>query len=373
LNTLLYLTTIFLILYFIYPVWLKIFSPKKTDPINTVHEINETSSVSLLYLSYNGVDFIEDKIKFLSKELTAFKNFELIIIDDNSTDKSKEVIQHIVNKNIRAILKNEHKGIPHSMNIGIREAIYEYVVFCDQRQHLSYGIISKLIAQLKNRRVGAVSSCISHHSIDKKYSLIRVHENYIKSIESKSGNLIGVYGPLYAIRKECYHEIPEYIILDDLYLTLKILKNHEVLLIKGCQIIDDESNFLYDYCRSIRYLKGFIQLIAEKNLIKRLKTTQIIMLFWHKYLRLIIPLLLLINYLIIGIFCFINKLPMFIFISITFLILIFCLLRIMKFNIWFVNLFLIISYYSISMLNVSYNYIFTFLFSRFNKSLGLKQ
>ena len=130
---------------------------------------------------------------------------------------------------------------------------------------------------------------------------------------------MGVYGPLYAIKKECYTVIPDYIILDDLYLSLKILKSKQIKIIKECQIIDEEIVVLYDYNRAKRYIYGFLQLIKENELISKLNTRQMIMLFWHKYLRLSIPVFLFLSYICLGILSIFQLTYLVIFVIITLL------------------------------------------------------
>ena len=315
-------------MYFIYPFWLILNSEQQTIGEKDISEIDH---ISLIYLSQNGADFLENKINFLLKELSVFKQYELLVIDDNSTDKSREILSKF-NKNIKVIFKSEQKGIPHSMNIGIREAKFEHVIFCDQRQRLSNNIIRLLIDPLKNKKVGAVSACISQLDNKKNFSILRAHENFIKSQEGKTGNLMGVYGPLYAVKKDCYVEIPDHIILDDLYLTLKILRSHQVWFIKECQIIEEDANLLYNYQRTKRYLKGFLQLIAEKELIEGLTGKQITMLFWHKYLRLFIPLFLFVGYMWIGFLSIGSTNHLIVFIVITVLGLISISRRVFKFK-----------------------------------------
>jgi glycosyltransferase involved in cell wall biosynthesis len=262
----------------------------------------EVNSISLVLLSYNGQQYLKEKVNFLIKELSFFPHHELIIIDDNSSDGSKEIIDHFRNtENIRIIAKSEHKGIPHTMNLAVENAKYDYIVFCDQRQDLSGNIIQRIVEPLKYKEIGAVSACISDIDKGNCCSRIRKYENFIKSKQSKSGNLIGVYGPLYAIKKECYSVIPDYIILDDLYLSLKILKSKQIRILADCRIIDDDPSILYDYNRIRRYLYGFLQLMKEKSLFSHLNNRQLIMLLWHKYLRLLIPFFLFLSYISAGI------------------------------------------------------------------------
>jgi glycosyltransferase involved in cell wall biosynthesis len=295
--------TAFIILFYLaYPVWLAMNSPVKEIDDNGNNAID---GVSLVLLSFNGSHYLKEKIDFLIMELSAFKEYELIIIDDYSEDGSREIIEEFLeNKNIRLILKEQHKGIPDSMNRAVESAKHDCIVFCDQRQYLSENIIKRLVELLKMNNIGAVSACISDHDKSNYCSRIRSYENHIKCLESRTGKLIGVYGPLYAIKKSCYSVIPEYIILDDLYLSLKILSNNQVRIIKECLITDENPSILNDYQRAKRYILGFLQIVNEKGLISRLNFRQKIMLTWHKYIRLLIPVLLLTSYAGIGIMSF---------------------------------------------------------------------
>jgi hypothetical protein len=120
-------------------------------------------------------------------------------------------------------------------------------------------------------------------------------------MESNTGSLIGVYGPFYSIKKKCYSIIPDYIILDDLYLSLRILKTKQIEIREDCKIIDESFSIHYNYKRTRRYLKGLLQLLKEKTIISDLSYKQRTMLIWHKYLRLLIPFFLILSYLCSGI------------------------------------------------------------------------
>ncbi|MBS5057230.1 glycosyltransferase family 2 protein [Bacteroides sp.] len=59
-----------------------------------------------------------------------FKDFELIIVDDGSTDKSIEIVQIIHDSRIRLIQK-ENGGPSSARNCGVREAKYDWIIFLD--------------------------------------------------------------------------------------------------------------------------------------------------------------------------------------------------------------------------------------------------
>ncbi len=297
--TIIYIITGSLILlYLAHPFLLRAFPA--ADPGRK--ECEGIDAVSVILLSRNGKKYLEEKIRFILRELALFNNAELIVIDDSSTDGSREVLREFENQDtIKILFKKEHKGIPHTMNMGVEMAKYPYIVFCDQRQDLSDGILRKITEPLKYENTGAVSACISHLDKSGCCSWIRKFENLIKSRQSQTGSLIGVYGPLYAIKKKCFTPIPEDIILDDLYLSLSILRTRSVLLNSDCTIRDENFSSLNTPGRAKRYLEGFFQLLRKNGPVRALGAKHLFMLFWHKYMRLLFPLLLLLSYVVTAI------------------------------------------------------------------------
>ncbi|MBN3035927.1 MAG: glycosyltransferase [Bacteroidales bacterium] len=291
-----------LLLYLIYPVWIACIIPGDNPERFVKEKIN---SVSLILLAYNGGIHLPLKIQFLIEELSGFQSYELIIVDDCSTDGTTEILDKVKgNDRVKTILNPTNRGIPYSMNLAVDHAENDIIVFCDQRQLLVRGILKKIIEPFSFSEVGAVSGCISSYDKKGRHSIARWYENLLKSLESKTGNLMGVYGPFYAIRKECYEAIPGDIILDDLYLSLRILRRKKIILFKDCKIIDDDFTALYDYRRARRYLAGLIQILGEKEIIRDLSVRQRTMLIWHKYLRLVIPFFLVMAYIFTGMMSF---------------------------------------------------------------------
>jgi len=269
--------------------------------------MKEIDGVTLVLLSYNGRDYLEEKIRVLLEDLRVFPHHEMIIVDDHSEDGSQEVISKFAGEEgLRIILKDEHRGIPHTMNLAVEKARYDNIIFCDQRQEASHNILKKLSEPLGNDEIGAVSACISQLDKNGCTSLIRRYENFLKAAESRAGSLMGVYGPLYAMKKGCYIPIPEQIILDDLYLSLGIMASKKISLLEDCRIYDEHICSLTDYRRIRRYLRGFLQIITARDMLSKLPARQLIMLLWHKYLRLLIPVLLFLSYISTGILTMYN-------------------------------------------------------------------
>ncbi|WP_155287887.1 glycosyltransferase family 2 protein [Lacticaseibacillus zhaodongensis] len=86
--------------------------------------------VSIIMPAHNSEQTILNSI--YSVLLQSYENFELIIVDDASTDKTSEVILNKVNdKRIKVISLRKNVGIAGARNIGIQAARGRYIAFLD--------------------------------------------------------------------------------------------------------------------------------------------------------------------------------------------------------------------------------------------------
>lgn len=87
--------------------------------------------VSIVMPNFNKGKFIEESINSVLGQ--SYPNIELIIIDDNSTDNSDEVIKNMVSRSsqIKYYRQSENKGGSFARNIGIKNATGEYIMFLD--------------------------------------------------------------------------------------------------------------------------------------------------------------------------------------------------------------------------------------------------
>lgn len=85
--------------------------------------------VSIIIPVHNAGKFIVETI--LSVKSQTFKNWELILVDDFSTDKSRELIKGYVSDQIRLVEISKPKGAACARNIGLDEANGQYICFLD--------------------------------------------------------------------------------------------------------------------------------------------------------------------------------------------------------------------------------------------------
>jgi len=85
--------------------------------------------VSVIMPSYNHEQFVSEAIESVLNQ--TFTDLELIILDDASGDKSKEIIKTYQQKDsrIRTIFHNENRGIARTLNEGLEEAKGKFIAF----------------------------------------------------------------------------------------------------------------------------------------------------------------------------------------------------------------------------------------------------
>ena len=87
--------------------------------------------VSIIIPTYNRANLLPRAIKSVLSQ--TFKDFELIVINDGSTDNTEEVIKKFQKKDerIKYILHKDNKGEAAARNTGIRIAKGEYIASHD--------------------------------------------------------------------------------------------------------------------------------------------------------------------------------------------------------------------------------------------------
>lgn len=89
----------------------------------------KNSFISVIVPTYNRADFVGETIESILNQ--TYKNFELIIVDDGSTDNTEEVIGKFKDSRIKYIKTDNWGGPARPRNTGIKKAKGEYIAFCD--------------------------------------------------------------------------------------------------------------------------------------------------------------------------------------------------------------------------------------------------
>lgn len=85
--------------------------------------------LSVVIPVYNGEKYLEEAINSVLGQ--TFTDYELLIIDDGSTDSSIKIIQSIKDSRIRLLKNEKNQGVAYTRNVGLKEAKGEYLAWMD--------------------------------------------------------------------------------------------------------------------------------------------------------------------------------------------------------------------------------------------------
>lgn len=99
--------------------------------------------VSIIIPVYNTDQFLEECLQSVKKQ--TFQNYEVICIDDGSTDRCKSILSRFENEpKFRVVYQCNH-GVSYTRNIGLDLAIGKYVFFLDSDDIIPENCLSRLI------------------------------------------------------------------------------------------------------------------------------------------------------------------------------------------------------------------------------------
>ena len=101
---------------------------------------------SIIVCTYNRAELLDKGLRTLIFQEYSDFDFEIIVVDDGSTDNTKEVVKRYKKTfpyiNYRHILKEEGYTSPAmARNVGLREAKYEYCCFTDPEVLVPYNML----------------------------------------------------------------------------------------------------------------------------------------------------------------------------------------------------------------------------------------
>ena len=192
------------------------------------------SIISVIIPVYNVEKYLKRCIESVLGQ--TFKKFELILIDDGSTDRSNEICQMYAKKDSRiTILTKKNGGAASARNKGI-DWVFEnsnskWIAFIDSDDWVESHYLELLYEAVIEKRT-RISQC-GVFDTDGKKELPKIKNNEYKLLSAEEVNCMrGVVAPtrkLYA--RECFKNIryPEGKLFEDEFVTYKLLFEEEYI------------------------------------------------------------------------------------------------------------------------------------------------
>lgn len=248
--------------------------------------------ISVIIPTFNTVDFLQRAIESVLHQ--TYSNFEILVIDDGSTDNTRLVLQEC---KIIKYFYQENKGLSSARNKGIQKSKGEYLVFLDADDWLEEDALQQNFSVIKNKPgIAFVSG---------NYYLLRAKSNEVETIMTTvidnhyirllQSNYIGMHAAVmfqrWVFQQIRYDETLKACEDYDLYLTITrkypvihhqkfiatyyfhssgISHNHQLMMDSINIVIKKQRRFLRSFEEKSAYLEGLLQWKHYSKLMKEL-------------------------------------------------------------------------------------------------------
>lgn len=104
--------------------------------------------ISIILPVLNEADNLNYLIPRISHKISSLNlNYEILVVDDNSTDNTKEILKKLLDSNINIshILRTNENSLPNSIYDGVKQAKYENVMWLDADGSMDENAVEKLL------------------------------------------------------------------------------------------------------------------------------------------------------------------------------------------------------------------------------------
>ena len=223
---------------------------------------------------------------------------DVLVVSNGSQDGTEEIAQMLARRHerVHVLVSPAERGKAGAINMAAAEATGDVIVFADARQTFALDTVGRLVEPFADPQVGAVSGRMLVRRADlASVEGVRLYwgfETRLRDAESRSGSVVGATGAIYGVRRALLPTIPANLILDDVYVPLRIaMSGHRVVMATDAIAFDEPSNDQKaEYARKRRTMVGNIQLIrAVPELLSPFHNPLFFRFVSHKVLRLLTP------------------------------------------------------------------------------------
>jgi len=276
--------------YFLYPVIIT--SLAKLSKKEFIKEDIEPP-VSIIITAFNEEQHIAAKIENTLSLDYPNEKMDILVGSDGSTDRTNEIARSYENQGVRLVACGQNRGKTMVQNDCVREALHDIIIFMDASSLCEPNCIRKLVSNLSDPRVGAVAGRVEfirslNNLTTESQGIYWKYEQMLKLAESRLGRLVGVDGPLYAIRKSLYIQLNKDIISDLITPLLVIRDGYSVVYESDAVTYEETTKKYTEEINTRRRIvsRGFYGLTRYPELFHVLKRPLLVwQIMSHKILR----------------------------------------------------------------------------------------
>lgn len=131
--------------------------------------------VSIIIPVYNREKYISRCISSVINQ--TYKNLEIIIVDDGSTDDSLNIVRSFDDNRLK-IIESENKGVSNARNIGIQNASGKYIMFVDSDDYILDEMVENFVREMEETDADLVCGNFANTKIKNIHEKITISSEY---------------------------------------------------------------------------------------------------------------------------------------------------------------------------------------------------
>lgn len=218
--------------YLLYPIILQLLARNKKLKLKAFVQSDKLPFVSIIMSVHNEEMVIVEKIRSIYYTLYPMDKFEVLVGSDASSDGTNRICR-VYKKNypgFRFFEFSERQGKPAVINSLVNEARGQILIMTDAKVFFTIDTIFELVKYFKEEKTAIVGGNILNEQvrrdgISRQEKAFMSRELQIKYYEGLLwGKTIGVYGAIYAMRKDYWEPVPAGYSVDDFFITMTVLR-----------------------------------------------------------------------------------------------------------------------------------------------------
>ena len=235
--------------------------------------------VSIVVPVYNVEDCLSYCVESLRQQ--TYKNIEIILVDDGSTDSSGEICDQYAREDDRIkVLHIENGGLSNARNTGVKESSTDWIVFIDSDDYYDHRAIEYLVKLRDKYRVDLVATpVIEVRNYENSDFLGDFREKYSGKLDRRTaleqmfyGNYVGTHsgGKLYKKEILLRFPYPNGMLYEDLSLAYEHIASCENIAVSalnlykyyrrpGSIVNSKYSDRLLDFYKAMEWNRAYVE------------------------------------------------------------------------------------------------------------------
>lgn len=216
--------------------------------------------VSVIVPVYNSEKYLKQCIESIINQ--TYKNLEIIIIDDESTDKSGEICDEYKKIDYRIqVIHKKNEGVSIARNYGIHISKGKYIAFVDSDDYIEENMIKELVGNIIE--FDAEVSICGYKILYEKSNNVKLSDNKNVTVKLSSRETLEMIFNSNKINGFLWNKIFQRKILKERLLREDIDICEDLLLV--CEILNDIQNVCYTSKQLYNYRNSEISVTLNPN------------------------------------------------------------------------------------------------------------